>query len=268
MAPTSESTMKPPSRALLLSEMRAMPELGAFLWALPTLYATAPRGDGQPVLVLPGLATTDRSTSSLRRFLRAIGYPTEGWDQGRNFGPLPGVEARLKETVKRLAETHGRKVSIVGWSLGGLYARQLGKALPQHVRQVVSLGSPFNGDPRATNAWRLYQFTSGQSVDTKDRHMGSAIAPPPPPSVPTTAIYSRTDGICAWQTCMEGEGAHLENIEVRGSHCGLGHNPTAVLAVADRLAQPEGAWKPFRREGLKRMMFPRPAPAPAGAAVA
>ncbi|MEL6751118.1 MAG: alpha/beta hydrolase [Pseudomonadota bacterium] len=260
-APTLEA-VKPPSKALMISELRALPELGAFLWALPTLFATAPRGEGQPVLVLPGLATSDRSTIALRKFLAAIGYPTYGWDQGRNFGPLPGVEEKLIATVKALHDKHGQKVSIVGWSLGGLYARQLGKMLPDHVRQVISLGSPFNGDPRATNAWKLYQFTSGHAVDTKDKHMGSHIAPPPPSSVPTTAIYSRTDGICAWQNCMEQNAPHLENIEVRGSHCGLGHNPSAILAVADRLAQKEGAWKPFRREGIKRVIFPQPAAAP------
>ncbi|MDA8870410.1 alpha/beta hydrolase [Rhizobiaceae bacterium] len=256
---TSNGPLKavsPPSRRLLFSEVRALPELYGFLAALPTLAATAPRGDGQPVLVLPGLATTDNSTWALRRFLAFLGYPTYGWEQGRNYGPLPGVEEKLKASVRRLADEHGRKVSIVGWSLGGIYARQLGKALPDEIRQVISMGSPFNGDPRATNAWKLYQFTSGHDVDTKDRHMGGEISPPPP--VPTTSIYSRTDGICAWQTCLETPATNRENIEVRGSHCGLGHNAAAVYAVADRLALPEGGWTPFQRTGLKKLAFPRP----------
>ena len=253
-APTPEE-VRPPSRLLLLSELRALPELGLFAAALPTLYATAPRGDGQPVMVLPGLATSDSSTIGLRRFLRALGYPVEGWKLGRNYGPLPGVEKGMKDNLARLADEHGRKVSLVGWSLGGIYARQLAKMMPDHVRQVVTLGSPFNGDPRATNAWKLYQFTSGHKVDDRDRHMGGAISEPPP--VPTTAVYSRTDGVCAWRTCMETPTAIAENVEVHGSHCGLGHNPAAVYAVADRLAQPEGAWAPFRRSGVKAFVFPR-----------
>ncbi len=251
----AEPALRPPGRSLLLLELRALPELAAFAASAPTLFATAPRGDGQPVLVLPGLATSDRSTATLRTFLKSIGYPTYGWDMGRNYGPLPGVESGLKERLKSLAEDHGRKVSVVGWSLGGIYARQLAKMLPDHVRQVITLGSPFRGDPRATNAWKVYQFTSGHKVDDRDSHMGGAISDPP--SVPTTAIYSRTDGICAWQNCMETEADNRENIRVRSSHCGLGHHPAAVYAVADRLAQPEGAWKPFERSGVKSFVFPK-----------
>ncbi len=127
--------------------------------------------------------------------------------------------------------------------------------MPEHVRQVVTLGSPFNGDPRATNAWKLYQFTSGHKVDDRDNHMGGTIAAPP--TVPTTAIYSRTDGICAWQNCMETEADNRENIRVRSSHCGLGHHPAAVYAVADRLAQPEGKWQPFDRSGVKSFAYPK-----------
>ena len=252
----SQTNHKPPSRLLLAAEWRALPELGSFMAALPTLYATAPRGDGQPILVLPGFTTTDGSTVSLRRFLKALGYPVSGWELGRNWGPVRGVEDGMKKKLAELAEEHGRKVSIVGWSLGGVYARQLAKMMPDHVRQVISLGSPFNGDPRATNAWKLYQYASGHRVEDRDRHMGGAISAPAP--VPSTAIYSRTDGVCAWRTCIETPGRFRENIEVYGSHCGLGHNPAAVYAIADRLAQPEGEWKPFERRGVKGLVFPRP----------
>lgn len=246
---------KAPGKGLLLLELRAIPELAAFAAALPTLLATAPRGDGQPVLVLPGLATSDRSTASLRLFLNTLGYPTYGWDQGRNYGPLPGVEEKLIARVEELYEKYGRKVSIVGWSLGGIYARQLGKMMPNKIRQIISLGSPFSGDPRATNAWKLYQFTSGHKVDDRDHHMGGVIADPP--LVPTTAIYSRSDGICHWQNCMEQEGSHLENIRVRSSHCGLGHHPAACYAIADRLSQKEDDWQPFDRDGVKAYVFPK-----------
>jgi hypothetical protein len=248
--------MRPPSRFLLALELRTFPELGGFLASLPLLTAMAPRGDGHPVLVLPGLVTSDRSTMALRNFLKSRGYAAYGWELGRNYGPLPGIERGMIERVEQLYEKHGRKVSLVGWSLGGIYARQLAKMMPDKVRQVITLGSPFAGDPRATNAWKLYEYTSGHKVDDRERHMGGAISDPP--LVPTTAIYSRTDGICHWQNCIERETATTENIEVEGSHCGLGHHPAAVYAIADRLAQPEGAWKKFERSGLKMFFFPNP----------
>ena len=250
------ATIRPPSKALMFLELRAIPELLGFSMSWPTLATICPRGDGQPVLVLPGLITSDRSTRPLRGLLTALGYPTYGWEMGRNYGPLPGVEEGLMSRVDELHEEHGRTVSLVGWSLGGIYARQLGKMMPKKIRQVISLGSPFNGDPRSTNAWRVYQMASGECVDGADRHMGGAISRPPP--VPTTAIFSKTDGICAWQSCIEEPTEIAENIQVTASHCGLGHHPAAVYAIADRLAQTEGDWKTFDRSGVKSFFYPRP----------
>ncbi|WP_370399146.1 esterase/lipase family protein [Sulfitobacter sp. JB4-11] len=251
-----ETTANAPRKSLLLLEGRAIPELFGFAAALPTLSALVPRGDGQPVLILPGLTAGDSSTVSMRRFLKTKGYPTYGWKMGLNLGPRPGVEQGLIDLVENLADKYDRKVSIVGWSLGGIYARQLGKMMPKLIRQVISMGSPFGGSPRATNAWRVYEMASGQSSHDGERHMGGAISAPAP--VPSTAIYSKTDGICAWQNCIEEKSEIAENIEVRGSHCGLGHHPAAVYAVADRLAQPEGEWQPFDRSGVKGMIFPKP----------
>src|SRR5262249_54111818 len=148
----------------------------------------------------------------------------------------------------------GRRLSLVGWSLGGIYARELAKRFPDKVRMVITLGSPFAGTPRATNAWRVYEFASGQSIDDRDGDLAASLAEPPP--VPTTSIFSRSDGICAWQTCLNPEKAHTENIEVHGSHCGLGHHPATVYAVADRLAQPEGEWQAFERSGWRSLVYP------------
>lgn len=245
-----------PSRALLFLETRAIPELFGFALAWPTLAAIAPRGDGQPVMVLPGLVTSDRATAPLRGLLSTLGYPTYGWDQGRNLGPRPGVEEGMKARLAALAEAHGRKVSLIGWSLGGIYARQLAKMMPETVRQVITLGSPFNGDPRATNAWRVYEYASGHKATDGDRHMGGRIAAPPP--VPATAIYSRSDGVCNWRCCIERVSDIAENVEVKASHCGLGHDPAAAYAIADRLAQKEGDWAPFDRGGLRAFVYPRP----------
>lgn len=247
--------LRPPSRALMLLEGRALPEFGAFLGALP-LLSLSPRGDGHPVIVLPGLVTSDISTRPLRSFLKRQGYAVSGWGLGRNFGPRPGVQDGMLVLLRDLNETYGRKVSLVGWSLGGVYARQLAKMEPGRVRSVISLGSPFGGVPTATNAWRVYEMVSGKRAVDSDHTFGGTLSDPPP--VPTTAIFSRTDGICAWQICMETPSAQTENIEVQGSHCGLGHNPAVVYAVADRLAQAEGAWKPFDRSGWRSLVYADP----------
>jgi pimeloyl-ACP methyl ester carboxylesterase len=248
-------TLRPPSRALMLLEGRAIPEFGAFLSALP-LLSLAPRGDGHPVLVLPGLVTSDVSTGPLRAFLKRQGYAVSGWGLGRNFGPRPGIVDGMRELLREMNESTGRKVSVVGWSLGGVYARQLAKMEPDRVRSVITLGSPFGGQPTATNAWRVYEFVSGKRAADSDEQFGGALAAPPP--VPTTAIFSRTDGICAWQVCTEKPSPRAENIEVQGSHCGLGHNPSVVYAIADRLAQAEGEWKPFHRLGWRSMVYADP----------
>jgi pimeloyl-ACP methyl ester carboxylesterase len=246
--------LRPPSRTLLFLEGRALQELGAFMMLRPWLSA-APRGDGHPVLVLPGLLASDLSTRPLRSFLKGQGYAAHGWKQGRNLGLRAGIEEGMLERVEELYERYGhRRISLVGWSLGGIYARQIAKMVPDKVRSVISLGSPFAGSPKATNAWRVYEFASGQSVEASEHKMAGGLATPPP--VPTTSVFSRTDGICAWQTCINEESEQVENIEVHGSHCGLGHHPAAVYAVADRLAQPEGQWKKFDRSGWKSLVFP------------
>jgi len=243
----------PPSRELLVLEIRAIWELTAFFATYPLLRLTA-RGDGHPVLVLPGLAASDTSTRPLRTFLRDQGYYAHGWKLGPNHGPRPGVEAKMEARLAELAERHQRKVSVIGWSLGGIFARELARRAPEHVRSVITLGSPFAGAPRASNAWKLYERASERTVD--DWPERERMKTPPP--VPSTAIYSRSDGIVAWQGCLEREGPTSENIEVEGSHCGLGHNPAVLYAIADRLAQPEGGWRPFDRSGVKGLIFPDP----------
>jgi pimeloyl-ACP methyl ester carboxylesterase len=248
-------TLRPPSRTLMLLEGRAIHELGAFVGALP-LLSLAPRGDGHPVLVLPGLIASDVSTRPLRAFLRSKGYAVRGWQQGRNLGLRPGVQDGMVDLLEEMNEVHRRKVSLVGWSLGGLYARQLAKMMPQRVRSVITLGSPFAGSPRSTNAWRVYEMASGRRADEEDARFGGSLSVAPP--VPTTAIFSRSDGICAWQGCVEKTSAQSESIEVESSHCGMGHHPAAVYAVAERLAQPEGRWKPFDRSGWRALVYPDP----------
>jgi pimeloyl-ACP methyl ester carboxylesterase len=255
MMSVAAQTLSPPSKTLMMLEGRAISELGAFLGALP-LLSLAPRGDGHPVLVLPGLVASDTSTRPLRAFLRTRGYAVSGWRQGRNLGLRHGVQNAMVDLLQEMNDTHGRKVSLVGWSLGGLYARQLAKMMPERVRSVITLGSPFAAGPKATNAWRVYEIASGRRADEEDTRFGGTLSGTPP--VPTTAIFSRTDGVCAWQGCMEKNSAMSESIEVESSHCGMGHHPAAVYAVADRLAQPEGEWAPFDRSGWRGLVYPNP----------
>ena len=119
------------------------------------------------------------------------------------------------------------------------------------VRLVITLGSPFSGHPRETNAWRLYEFASGHKLDWHDFH-GPLRAPPP---APTTSIWSPTDGIVAWRCSLETHDVLAENIVVESSHLGLGAHPAALYAIADRLAQPEGQWEPFHRDGWRRLVY-------------
>ena len=157
----------------------------------------------------------------------------------------------LKALLGTIHERHGRRVSVIGQSLGGVFARQLAKAASDQVRQVITLGSPFTGHPRGTNAWRLYELVSGQKVH--DPVMIEQLRQPPP--VPTTSIYSRSDGIVSWRCSVNEPGPQIENIEVHASHVGMGLNPLALYAVADRLAQPPGQWRPFDPSGARRWFF-------------
>ena len=243
----------PPSRLLLALEVRAIWELQAFFAAYP-LLRRAPRGDGHPVLMLPGLAASDVSTGPLRAYLRAQGYAAHGWKQGPNRGPRTGVEAGIDARLVELAQRYNRKVSLIGWSLGGVFAREAARRSSELVRQVITLGSPFANEPKASNAWRLYEILSGRRVD--DWSGREAMKLPPP--VPSTAIYTRSDGIVAWQGCREQESATTENIEVEGSHSGLGYNPAVLYAIADRLALLEGQWWPFDRDGLRSLLYSDP----------
>jgi pimeloyl-ACP methyl ester carboxylesterase len=234
--------LQPPSPWLLLGEFRAFGEYFAYR-ALMRALQTSPRGDGHPVILVPGLMSSDWAMQPMHRLLSNLGYTPYGWGLGINRGPREGVEAGLRDRLKQIANQHARKVSLVGTSLGGIYARQLAKALPRYCRSVITLGSPFGGHARATRAWRLYEYVSGHRIEDCDRHIGGALAVPP--NLPTTAIYSRSDGICAWQCCIERSGPMAESIAVSSSHLGLPHNPLALHVVADRLAQLEGQFHHF-----------------------
>lgn len=242
----SDAAISAPSKALAaLEPFRAIAEFAGLWMAAPILLA-APRGDGHCVLVLPGFGTDDQSTQTLRRFLSYLGYCSSEWTLGHNLGyrTLGESEARLRQRVESLVATSGRKISLVGWSLGGVMARHMGRDHPEWVRRVVTLCAPFTGDPTATSIRRFYETVSGENLD--EPHSRAAWqANRAPPSVPTTSIYSKSDGVTAWQNCLEIETTMAENVEVTGSHLGMLHNVVALGVVADRLAQPEIGWKPY-----------------------
>ncbi len=233
-----------------LLEGRAPWEYAAMLAAMPWLRRL-PHGDGHPVIVFPGLGATDFTTAPLRGFLQDLGYSAYPWKQGFNFGPRRGVLDAVRAHVQRLAERHGERISLIGWSLGGLYAREMAKEFPQLARCVVTLGSPFTGHPRATNAWRFYQIVSGQ--DVHDPELIEQIRGTPP--VPTSSIYSRSDGVVAWQCSLNEDSPLAENIEVHSSHVGMGMNPLALFAIADRLRQDPARWKRFDVQGARRWFY-------------
>jgi pimeloyl-ACP methyl ester carboxylesterase len=238
--------LRPPGLGLLLAEARGIFEFNTSLLLSPLLLR-APKGDGHPVLTLPGFLASDLSMAPMRRYLKELGYDTHAWRMGRNTGGVARMQSALLDRLKEIHAEAGRKISVVGWSLGGIYARHLALQAPHMVRCVVTLGSPFTEDVRATNATRLYEALSGETVE-EHSELQLAIAGDLP--VPTTSIYSKSDGIVNWRTCVLRRSDTAENIEVRlASHVGLGVNAAALWALADRLAQAEGQFAQFDRSG-------------------
>jgi pimeloyl-ACP methyl ester carboxylesterase len=236
-------------RALLAATepARTLATAGGLAALLPMLR-WAPRGEPHPVLVLPGLMASDVSTRVLRTWLGRLGYPVVGWALGRNRGPTQEVLSELPQLVDRLAREHGTSVSIVGWSLGGIYARRLARRVPRQVRQVISLGSPFalaGQGPDASAGGRAYRRLA--PVPSGGRRPGSGTSLARPLPVPSTAVYSRWDGVVDWRACRQKPGPRSENVAVRSSHLGMGHDPAVLWVVADRLAQPGNEWRPFER---------------------
>lgn len=236
-----------PSRALLWSEqLRASAELAAFWAALPAL-TTGPRGDGHRVLVLPGFLADDRSTLPLRHVLRRRGFRAHAWGLGRNLGPTPMVVSGMARRLQQLQAREDNPVSLVGWSLGGILARELARLEPERVRCVVTLGSPFRltsqAPPQTTHPGRLFEAL-------KPWHSNLLAERPPEEDrpalrVPATSIYSKLDGIVPWQSCLDIAGPRRESVEVTASHLGMGVHPRALAILVDRLRQDPDDWQPY-----------------------
>ena len=203
-----------------------------------------PRGDGHPVIVLPGFLAGPESTAFLRSHLRRLGYQVHDWRHGRNLGASPELAEELEDLLLEIHDRYQRRVSLIGWSAGGIYAREMARALPDYTRSVITLGSPFRGHPASTRAWRVYRLMNRHNLEKMftDEALATRAAPL---SVPTTCIYSRKDGIVAWECCLSDPAPLTENVEVTASHLGYGHEMHTLRVICDRLAQPEGAWLPY-----------------------
>lgn len=235
--------LRPPLALLGSEPLRAAAE---FLALKARGTVRAPRGDGHPVVIFPGLASDAYPLVPLRNFCRTLGYTAHDWGRGRNIGPRGDIDAwlaRLADDVHRLVSRHGGSPTLIGWSLGGIYARELAKMARLGVRQVITIGTPFAGGPTSTHAGWLYQLLNGAPavIDPALR-----LRLRTPPAVPTTSIYSRTDGVVAWQACCHDRPrARLEDIEVSGSHIGMGWNRQVLAIIGNRLAQPADGWRPY-----------------------
>jgi pimeloyl-ACP methyl ester carboxylesterase len=231
-----KDTAAAPSALLMVLEGRALAEFAAhrLRW---TFLRDLPRGDRHPVLIVPGFGASDAATAPLRRVLERLGYNAYGWDQGRNLGMRPPIKEGLRTRLHKLHERHQAKVSLIGWSLGGVFVREMARHAPQYVRRVITLGSPINGHPGANNLMGLFKLINrGKPVNLDLEGFRRRIVAPP---VPCTAIYTRRDGIVSWECCLEDQAPNTENIEVSGSHLGLPYNPQVIRVIADRLARPD-----------------------------
>lgn len=244
MNPSANGIVQRPSLALLGAE----PFRAAFELARYRLVKASPSktGDGHPVVIFPGLGADGKSVATLRDHCCALGYEAFDWGQGFNTGPQGDLDTWL-ETLRSkmidLLSDHAQPATLVGWSLGGLYARELGKLMAPRVRQVITIGTPFNAAADHTHAGWLFRLLSGSSSEL-DPAMSRRLRTPPP--LRTTSIYSRTDGVVAWQTCRHAKRSKLvQDIEVDSSHIGMGWNREVLDAVTDRLGQAPGPWRRY-----------------------
>ncbi|MDF7775840.1 alpha/beta hydrolase [Sphingomonas sp. AOB5] len=228
-----DETHAPSPLAWMLEPARAAWNVAELMLAQEQLKA-APRGDGRPVLLLPGLFNSDRSNFVMRGFLEKLGYRVFGWELGRNFGVRAvGPEAeRLIARIEAIRDETGEKVTLIGVSLGGIMARLVAHRRGDLVREVITVSSPYAGPPTATNVWKAFELITGEKIGDDQVKARSAEAAAPLP-IPTTAIWSRSDGLVNGMICRDD---NCRAIEITSSHMGVQLKPETLLAIADVLA--------------------------------
>ncbi len=218
----------PPSLARLVREAGALVELH-WKTLLPPRFGESGLGNGRRVMVIPGFLASDQTTIVLRRALQAAGFEVHGWGLGTNWGARSDLLERMEAQLDSISAE--QPASLVGWSLGGIYARELAKRQPEKVARVITLGSPFSGDLRANNAWRLYELVNRHKVDNPPLEVRIGEKPP----VPTIALWSRSDGIVAPASARGAAGECDRSVEVSCSHMGFATAPCVIQAVLDLL---------------------------------
>jgi pimeloyl-ACP methyl ester carboxylesterase len=249
----------PPSLLYTALESRALLELALLPSSLPMLLS-APRGDGHPVLLIPGFVGDAGSMTALRLFLRNRGYEVDDWGLGRNVGFQRKHARALEQKIRFLHHRSGRTVSLVGWSLGGVFAMFAAHQVPECVRCVITLGSPVSSDPQRSDSpaivkalYRLVAHPMGPVAHAA--HVEARVLRRPPP-MPMSCLYSETDGVVPpHEATIDGDPARCENVRIPGSHVGLGFNALVLWIVAERLSQVEGAWRPFEPRGLPGQLY-------------
>lgn len=251
----------PKLRHSFTEAVRASLELCAFQASRAILSAATPQGDGAPVLVLPGFGAGDATTAVLRGFLQDKGYYAHALKGGRNIGPSQDALAQMRDRLDEVFKKHGgRKVTLIGHSLGGVFARELARAYPDKVEQVITLGAPFGASEKSEISVRallkLFHILYGGKLNfTGNQSITDHLLDPLP--VPSTSIYSQMDGVVNWRSCINLPGQkNADHAEVMSSHCGLVMNPLSMLVVLDRLQQKPGEWKPFNRKDYSGFLFP------------
>jgi pimeloyl-ACP methyl ester carboxylesterase len=224
-----------PSPMGLLAEARGLLEFPNLLIRFPNL-ARQPRGRGQRVLVLPGYGAGDASTAVMRAYVRFLGYKPRGWGLGRNNGEVPDLLPRVAGRLEALARKEGRAIGLIGWSLGGYLARESARERPRAAQQVITLGSPVVGGPKYTAVAGEYR-RRGIDLDAIEAEVAARNGQPL--ETPVTAVYSRSDGVVAWQACIDRRARNVEHVEVDTTHLGLGFSPEVFQVIAERLARQE-----------------------------
>lgn len=225
--------LQPPASSGVIREARGLIELPRLLLGFPRL-ARQPRGNGEAILVLPGYGAGDGSTVLLKTYLRVLGYSAHGWRMGRNSGNVPGLLPRLLKRLASMARRCNSNVTIIGWSMGGYFARELARERPDLVRRVITLGTPVIGGPKYTVVAHSYRRhgvdVEAMAAEVDARNQVSLL-------IPVTAIYSRADNIVAWRACIDTATRNIEHVEVRTTHLGFGFSPDVYQIIAQRLAQ-------------------------------
>jgi hypothetical protein len=246
----TERPVKGPRMLYLAAEPRAVLEAVAIIPSLPLLLM-APRGDGHDVVVIPPFGVGDGLTKVLRIYLGRLGYRVHRWGRREILG-LHRLSTVAVRRLDEIVEEAGGRVSLIGHSLGGIYAREVARAAPDQVRRVITVASPFAGDLRSNVVWPFYELATGTTIASIPTEVMERMNEPL--QVPSTAIFSRSDGVVSWRTCLDVEADEAENVEVMSSHCGQLHHPAALWVIADRLAQPDGTHVPYDPAGWERLL--------------